>query len=324
MSVLDNVPDIAWVDTIDVCQLECPTCIRGVRGLANSSRKMPIDVFSAIVLRLHEQGYRRIGLYNWTEPFLNREIQKYVATAKSAGFWVSISSTLSLRHIDNLEQTFAAGLDSLTVSVSGIDQETYQINHAGGDLGHVMNNLQLVRDIRLRNSMSFNVDLRFLKFDYNAGHEQPLRELSERLGFNFDLINATGHPKSDWFKNIDDAYLVKAAAAAADKPSPEDRGMACELMFRQMTIDCMGDVYVCCAMPTYPSMKIGKFLDLTADEILAAKYVHPFCRACTLPRRERTETEQIRLQNALKTAAAQKSAGQKKEIRLMVQNARPR
>src|SRR5262249_44037038 len=103
-------PDIAWVDTIDVCHLKCPTCIRGVRGLPNTTNKMDIGIFARIVARLRHQGFHRIGLFDWTEPFLNRDIDEYVATAKGAGFWVNLSSTLSLPRIEYLEETLAAGL----------------------------------------------------------------------------------------------------------------------------------------------------------------------------------------------------------------------
>ena len=39
--------EIAWVDTLDACHLKCPTCIRGVRGMQNSPRKMSLDTFAA-------------------------------------------------------------------------------------------------------------------------------------------------------------------------------------------------------------------------------------------------------------------------------------
>src|SRR5262245_55778284 len=119
-------PDIAWVDTIDACHLKCATCFRGVRAMQNSGRKMSLETFAVVAARLREQGFQRLGFFNWTEPFLNRHMEDYVATAKKAHFWVALSSTLSLRHIDNLEETLAAGVDLLTVSLSGSDQETYQ------------------------------------------------------------------------------------------------------------------------------------------------------------------------------------------------------
>ena len=61
-------------------------------------------------------------------------------------------------------------------------------------------------------------------------------------GFNLEVINGVGNPKSNWLTQMDDGHFVREAAAAADKPSPEDEGKACELMFRQMTIDCVGSL----------------------------------------------------------------------------------
>ena len=296
---MSSGPEIAWIDTIDVCHLRCPTCIRGVRGLENSSNKMSLSTFAAVVRRLKDQGYRRIGLYDWTEPFLNRNIGDYVGAAKRAGFFVTLSSTLSLPNIANLEATLAAGLDLLTVSISGIDQETYEINHVGGVLQYVTRNLAAVREIIIRRALALQVDLRFLRFDYNGHQENQLRDYAQSMGFQFEVLDGVGHPKWNWLKDYNNERYVREAEAAVNKRSPEDEGKACELMFNQIVIDCLGDVYLCCAMPNFPSLRIGKFLEMTSDEILAAKFRHPFCRACTMPRRDRTSDEERRLRKAL-------------------------
>jgi MoaA/NifB/PqqE/SkfB family radical SAM enzyme len=294
-------PDIAWIDTIDACQLKCPTCIRGVRGIKNTGRKMELDTFSAIVDRLKSQGFRRLGLYNWTEPFLNRTIEDYIRSAKSAGFWVNMSSTLSLRHIDNLEPALVAGLDLLTVTVSGFDQETYEINHVDGVWAYVVRNLHAVRDIIARRQLPTRVELRMLKFSYNTHQEDSLRQFAEQMGFGFEPIAGIGDPRSDYLKAYTSEHFVRDAENASGNSSPEDEGKACELMFNQIAIDCSGDVYVCCAVPIYPYLKLGKFLDMTADQILAKKFTHPFCRACTMPRRDRTAAEDARLRAAFKS-----------------------
>jgi hypothetical protein len=270
--------------------------------MENSANKMDLDTFAAVAARLRQQGFRRVGLLNWTEPFLNRNLQDYVATAKGTGLWVLLCSTLSIPRIDNLEGTLAAGLDQLTVTVSGFDQKTYEINHVGGDLEYVFHNLTLVREIVRRRKLGLQVDLRFLKFDYNAHQEPQFRDYAESMGFRFDPLNGVGDPKSKEMSGHNNERYVREAEAAAGKPSPEDAGKACELMFNQIAIDCFGDVYICCAMPNFPSLRIGKFLEMTPDEILAARFQHPFCRACTMPRRDRTAAEEIRLQRALETA----------------------
>jgi hypothetical protein len=292
------VPDIAWVDTLDVCHLQCPTCIRGARGIANSSRTMAIDIFAAIAARLRQDGFGRIGLYNWTEPFLNRRLHEFVAIAKDAGFWVSVSSTLSLRRIPHLEQVLAAGLDSLIVSTSGMDQATHEINHVRANLAWTHEHLHRVREIIDRRGLPLRVDYRFLMFYYNTHQAPAARAYAERLRFIFDQVEGMGDPKQNPLSGVtNETYLhhLKYGAALPQR-SPEESGRTCGLMFDQMVIDASGDVYLCCAVPNLPSLRIGKFLELTADEILAKKFVNPFCRVCDMTRRNRSNDETARLQ----------------------------
>jgi organic radical activating enzyme len=118
--------EIAWIDTIDVCHLRCPTCIRGVRGIENTPSKMPLEMFERVIAKVKAERYSCVGLYNWTEPFQNRTLQDYVAVVRQAGLSCEISTTLSLRHIDNLKDTLLAGLNRMTVSMSGATQATYE------------------------------------------------------------------------------------------------------------------------------------------------------------------------------------------------------
>ncbi|HIF97305.1 MAG TPA: hypothetical protein EYQ54_09835 [Myxococcales bacterium] len=98
-------------------------------------------------------------------------------------------------------------------------------------------------------------------------------------------------PGDETKKSGDDATFRRYCEENALLPSPEEQGKSCNLMFSQMTIDCEGDAYICCVAPTLPSMRLGKFLELSADEILAKRFVHPFCRGCKYPRHDRTAEE---------------------------------
>jgi MoaA/NifB/PqqE/SkfB family radical SAM enzyme len=301
-------PDIAWVDTIDVCHLRCGTCIRGVRGLQNTTGKMSLELFGRIADRLREQGFKRIGLYNWTEPFLNPSIERFVARGKAAGFWVALSTTFSLPKIPNLEASLLAGLDLLTVSVSGFDQKTYEINHVGGVWDQVTANLYRLREIINRHPVRAHIDLRFLKFPYNAHQEPLLRDFARELGIHFEVVEATGNPEpgAQIFPTNDD--LVRGGEQAAGLRSPEDEGKACELMFNQMAIDYAGNVFLCCAMPNYQAVRLGNFLEMSADEILFTKFTHPTCRGCNLPRRDRSKQDAQRLEAAFRSAPVKPAA----------------
>ena len=139
-------PEIAYVDTIDACHLKCPSCVKGVRAIPNSGRKMPLEMFQRVLDKLGAAGYRKISLYNWTEPFLNRNLEDYIARVKSAGLFCELSTTLSLRHIDNLEAALLAGVDRIVVSISGFNQAIYQITA----LCHFLDTCENLRSSRVQ------------------------------------------------------------------------------------------------------------------------------------------------------------------------------
>ena len=65
------------------------------------------------------------------------------------------------------------------------------------------------------------------------------------------------------------------------------------------------DVYLCCVVPNEPQVRIGRYLDLSADEILARKFGHRRCRTCRMPRRDpdTAEAERLRTIKGLITKA---------------------
>jgi len=292
---MEQQTKVAHIDTIDVCNLKCPTCVKGVRNLPNSPRKMPLEMFEQIISKLKSEGFTRVDLYNWTEPFLNRTLQEYVAAVRRIDLGCGLSTTLSIRHIDHLEATLVAGIDTLIVSMSGLDQETYEINHVGGRLEYVLANCDRIRAIRDRDRLDLDVRIKLLRFPYNAHQEAAFRAFAADRGFNFEVLDGVGDPLGATFASFDNAYFLDEMSKAAEMTSPEDRGEACPLLFDQIALDCNGDVHLCCAMPNYASLRIGPYLELSPSEILLRRYTHSFCRVCTMPRRTATVSDRQRL-----------------------------
>ena len=211
-----------------------------------------------------------------------------------------LSTALSLPHIDNLEETLVAGIDTVLVSMSGLDQKTYEINHVGGRLDYVLTNLNRIGAIKERYRLDLHIRVKLIKFPYNAHQEPQFLTFANDNGFEFEVIDGVGNPIEYTLAPYDDAYFQKEKSKAAEVlTSPEDRGEACPLLFDQIVLDCKGDVYLCCAMPNYESFRIGPYLQLTPNEILLRRYKHSFCRVCTMPRRHATVSDQERLVRAM-------------------------
>lgn len=286
-----------YIDVIDACHLRCQTCARGTRQLANTARRMPLDQFRQIVARARDQGFDNIALYNWTEPFLNRDLAECVRIVKQARLGCEISTTLSFAGREGLlAAVVRAGLDTLIVSVSGFEQDTHVLNHRGGDLALVRHNLEHLAALSREKGCHTRVVLRLIEFDYNREQGPLLADYARRLGIAFERIDGVGHPL--WSGGTDvDAFRdrLRGFSATHRSAGPDE---VCPLVMDTVSIDAGGGVFTCCANPNYPSLAIGSYLELSAEEILIRRHTHPICASCAFPRRRMTRRDRWRLRHA--------------------------
>ncbi len=143
---------------------------------------MSLDNFQKIVQKAKSEGYDIIGIYNWIEPFLSKALDSFVALVKENGLFCHLSSNLSLKpdsYFDIIYKALAAGVDDLIVSVSGYNQEVYEINHVGGNISWVKENLEQIAKLKHDGTIDTSITLRFIKFDYNSEEEFGLNEYAE-------------------------------------------------------------------------------------------------------------------------------------------------
>src|SRR5579871_4381328 len=288
---------VLLIDVVDVCNLKCPTCVRGTRLMPNSPRKMPLDQFRRIATKAKKEGFTSIDFINWTEPFLVTDLEEYIAIANELGMSSSLSTNLSLKKINNLEKVLQR-TKMLTVSVSGLDQEVYEINHVGGDVAYILEHLNRISELKAAGRIQTHVVLRLIKFDYNANQEEKLRALAERLGLAFEAIVGSGHPLKWPLTFVEEDLRRRLTSYGAERPH-EKPGEICPMLFQHVCVDSDGDVFECCVVGNFEVMKIGRYLDLTPEEILLRRYQHPICNSCSWPRRPVTEEEKQKLAQAV-------------------------
>jgi MoaA/NifB/PqqE/SkfB family radical SAM enzyme len=286
-----------YIDINDACHLRCPTCVRGVRLLPNTARKMPLDKFRTVIAKAKREGAYRVDVFNWTEPFLVSNLEEYVRIIRDFDLPCGISSTLSLKRIDNLESVLAQ-TEILTVSMSGFNQKIYEVNHVGGNVEAVLENLERIAALKKSGRIDTCVNVRFLLFDYNSGDVESLRGVAERLGLGFEVLVASGHPKNTPMTFVLPDVQQRLATYSATN-SREPRGHICPLKFEHVAVDCEGDVYLCCAVGNFDVLKIGPYLDLSPEEILLRRFQHPICNTCNWERRPATPEEKQLLTRAM-------------------------
>lgn len=188
----------------------------------------------------------------------------------------------------------------MIVSVSGFDQEVYEINHANGDIAYVKDNLQLAAAFKANGVASGRIVLRFIKFPYNHAEERKLEKFANELGIEFEVITGVGDPTARPVGATNTDYENMLRSYRSERPYDQP-GKVCPLIFGAGTaIDHNGTAYLCCAHPNYDALQIGSYLDLPQEEILLRRYHHPICGSCNFPRREATPADNEALLEALR------------------------
>ena len=299
------------IDLVDKCNLFCHTCWRGVGAQKNTSATMSLDKFTKIVGKIKDEGYPNIALINWSEPFLNKRLHEYVPIIGAAGIDCWLSSNLSLRpdtYLPTMISALAAGVDVLFVSVSGFSQEIYEINHKGGRVDWIKENLAALAEEHRAGRITTGLWLRYLEFPYNA-HEVPLwAEFAEKCGIGLDIVPAHGDPNTPlpgaeiYQQHVRDRLQGSENNETVTTEVPQK---ICGLIADRLAIDPKGDVYLCCAYPNAEEVKIGAYVDVPEDELLLQRIDHPFCRTCLIPARDATDQDRERVARALESRQKQ-------------------
>ena len=263
----------AAIDLVDACNLRCPECVRGSRRMKNSQDRMDFKQFTEICGKLQSECISELALYNWSEPFLHPEIDKFVAFAVEKNFMCQIASNLSLPEIPSLISTLDAGLAEISVSVSGFTQKIHEVYHRGSNIKILRKHLHTI----VKAGYAKKVVINFLNFGYNTGEVTPFEEYAHGLGVRFSETKASGNPlrlenDEKVSTTLPSRYPIlkhenKEFIHYNAEKMPFEKGKICEIAINP-TIDCRGAVYSCCDRPSSPLFLLGNYLELTFEEML--------------------------------------------------------
>jgi MoaA/NifB/PqqE/SkfB family radical SAM enzyme len=289
------MPHTYYVDIVGTCNLRCRSCPTGNfrKSDFSADRKplgfMTLDLFDAILSKIvAERGnaVTPVHLYNWGEPLLHPRAAEFVErVSKQPTLRCGISSNLSLR-ID-LDRVIAAAPHWMRISVSGFYQDTYAQSHRKGDIELVKTNMRGLRAALDKHASKCIVDVSYHIYRHNCGADfDAMMQFAADLGFNFKPIWASFYPLEKLMSgklSDDDRRVIELLAIkphemlAAAQPYKNE---ACRLQDNQTSINFDGTVQLCCA--TFdPAFTIAKnYLDVTQDDLMAAKRNNDTCTRC--------------------------------------------
>jgi radical SAM protein with 4Fe4S-binding SPASM domain len=177
-----SLPYMLNLDTINVCNLECPFCVTGTKQLGRKQIRIPIDSAKAVIDKV-KSHILIARFHNWGEPFLNKEIFELIRYAKDAGIYTTASSNLSVPTKNLAEKILDSGLDQIHVSIDGLEQDTLQKYRRNAKLDLVLKNIREIVALKKERGCDHpRLELAFLVFKHNEHEIDRLEDMRKELG----------------------------------------------------------------------------------------------------------------------------------------------
>lgn len=218
-----GVPYSLTVEPASICNLRCPACPAGIKIINRRPALLSLEDFKKTIDMIGDYLVR-ILLWNWGEPFLNRDVYEMIEYANKKGIIVVTSS--NGHYFDNAEsidRLLSCGLANLIISIDGTTQETYEFYRVGGNLEKVLNGARGIIDAKKQRGVnSPDVNLRFMINSSNEGQLKDFQDLASGLGaddctFRVIYSGLAGQPEK--CRNLlpkNDSFVFKKAEKQYD------------------------------------------------------------------------------------------------------------
>lgn len=245
-------------ELVDKCNLKCALCWN--RNRKGSDKQMSLKTIEKVISVFGPRA--NYHWYNWGEPLLYRHFHEFIEIAKTVR--TSLSSNLSLTLSDQMIEDIAK-IEQITVSISGLTKEVYNLYHKGGNFDIVMKNIMRLKGLP-------KVRINWIKHCDNAHQKRAAYNWCVENGFIWGGLECNCEVE-ERVKGFDHPYL---------KPERHYGGRhmkECRIR-RWVPISTEGHYLLCC---TSHNVKTGYTIwdNITPEELIQIKSEIPLCKKCS-------------------------------------------
>lgn len=177
---IETYPWRVVAETGNICNLTCCADRTGRSGLPRGFlRAADVERFLQPLWPYLVQ----VNLFNWGEPFLNRELPQIIATIHDHRVGTHVHTNMNHLPEGLAERVIDSGLDFLIASIDGVTQPVYETYRKGGSCQRALQNLKTFIDIRnQRRSDTPRVVWRFLCFPHTLHQIDAARRVAAEIG----------------------------------------------------------------------------------------------------------------------------------------------
>ncbi len=257
---LKSLPYKVTIDPGNICNLACPCCQTGFKHPEMPKAKMlRTDLFIKALDQVKDHTLS-VALYNFGEPFLNKNLFEMITYATANKVGTTIHSNFNLFNEQKAIDAVKSGLTHIYLSIDGATQEVYEQYRVKGNLDTVLENLELMVKVKRRMQSKYPlITWKFLIFDHNEHEVEMAFEKAKEIGV--DSVEAhRGSPIP--FDIVDEANYLNQHPALLDEYAEGQ----CMSLWNSAYISSSGDVFPC-SLAFREAEVFGNLNESTFEEI---------------------------------------------------------
>ena len=150
-SELAPFPKNALIELSNACNHFCVFCNNP--RMKRKINTLDKGTYLKFIEQSFQKGLREVGLYATGEPFMIKDINWYIKTAKENGIErVYLTSNGALASLEKVISAHENGLDSIKFSINAATRDTYKIIHGKDDYLLVTKNLKEIFEWKEKNN----------------------------------------------------------------------------------------------------------------------------------------------------------------------------
>ncbi len=283
------------IDVLSSCNLRCASCPHSIVDHGVPGGSMNLDTFKKVFdkVRVETPSLSHISLYSWGEPLLHPYIKEIVAYIHNSNVAVALSSNLSIKFDNRIEDLVSSSPDYLKISVSGYYPTAYNNTHEGGDVNLVKSNLYKLRHLMDKYNSNILVDINYHMYRDNVGKNlEKFEQLADELGFILSktyalvmplervLNHCDGRPDTQTIE-LNKNLLVTIDEGIEASSSVRLPKNSCPFRENQININADLTVPVCCTVFQRGGNVVAtNYLDFSLEEINKNKSKAEVCTKC--------------------------------------------